>query len=78
VQILAVHTFISALWGVGREARLLSFGLVGLTCVFTTLWVGIPNGLHKDYEAPTPVRHPQAFHTPSLSTDTVQLVLVLD
>jgi hypothetical protein len=24
--------------------------------------VGLGNGLHKDYEAPTPVLHPQTFH----------------
>ncbi|KAH9978625.1 hypothetical protein BGW80DRAFT_1455397 [Lactifluus volemus] len=52
--ILATHTFISALWGVGREACMLAFGLVGFTCVFTVLWVSLGNGLHRDYEAPTP------------------------
>jgi hypothetical protein len=61
---MAVHTFISALWGVGREACMLAFSLVGLTCVFIALWVGLGNGLHRNYEAPTPVRHPQPFHNP--------------
>ena len=36
-QILAVHTFIAALWRIGIEARGFAFGLVGLTCVFITL-----------------------------------------
>jgi hypothetical protein len=54
-QILAVHTFISALWRTGIEARGLAFGLVGLTCTFIALWVGIGNGIHKEYEAPSPV-----------------------
>jgi hypothetical protein len=64
---MAVHTFISALWGVGREACTLAFGLVGVTCVFIALWVSLGNGLHKDYEAPTPVRHSQTFHALPLS-----------
>jgi len=51
---LATHTFIAALWGVGIQARGFTFGLVGLTCVFTALWVGIGNGIHKNYEAPSP------------------------
>ncbi|KAI0246387.1 hypothetical protein BJV78DRAFT_1286463 [Lactifluus subvellereus] len=52
--ILAVHTFVTALWRVGIQARGFAFGLVGLACVFTALWVGLGNGLHKNYEAPTP------------------------
>ncbi|KAI9508220.1 hypothetical protein F5148DRAFT_1198381 [Russula earlei] len=52
--ILAAHTFISALWHVGFEARRFAFAIVGLTCVFIALWVGIPNGAHKNYEAPSP------------------------
>ncbi|KAI0254071.1 hypothetical protein BJV78DRAFT_1296867 [Lactifluus subvellereus] len=52
--IMAIHTAVSALWGVGREARMLAFGIVGLVWVFTALWVGIGNGVHKNYEAPTP------------------------
>jgi hypothetical protein len=54
-QVLAVHTFIAALWRIGIEARGFAFGLVGFTCVFITLWVGICNGVHKKYEAPSPV-----------------------
>ncbi|KAI0254073.1 hypothetical protein BJV78DRAFT_1388661 [Lactifluus subvellereus] len=52
--ILAVHTFVTALWRVGIQARGFAFGLVGLACVFTALWVGLGNGLHKNYEVPTP------------------------
>ncbi|KAI0251116.1 hypothetical protein BJV78DRAFT_1375749 [Lactifluus subvellereus] len=52
--ILAIHTFVTALWRVGIQARGFAFGLVGLACVFTALWVGLGNGLHKNYEAPTP------------------------
>ena len=44
---------------------MLAFGLVGLTCVFAVLWVRIGNGLHEDYEAPTPVRHSPPFTPPS-------------
>jgi O-antigen ligase len=54
-QILAIHTFIAALWLTGIEARSLAFGLVGLACIFIALWVGIGNGVHKEYEAPSPV-----------------------
>jgi hypothetical protein len=56
-QILAVHTFITALWGIGINARGVAFSLVGLTCVFIALWVGIGNGIHKNYESPTLVGH---------------------
>ena len=56
-QILAVHTFIAALWRIGIEARGCAFGLVGLTWVFIVLWVGIGNGVHKKYEAPSPVSY---------------------
>jgi len=52
--ILAVHTFIAALWGIGIEARRFAFKVVGLVWVFAALWVGIGSGIHKDYEVPTP------------------------
>ncbi|KAH9978831.1 hypothetical protein BGW80DRAFT_698771 [Lactifluus volemus] len=52
--LLAAHTFVTALWPVGIEARRLAFGLVGLICVFIILCVGLGNGLNKKYEAPTP------------------------
>jgi len=51
---LAVHTFVSAVFHVGLEARGVAFGLVCLACVFITLWVAIGAGIHKDYETPTP------------------------
>jgi hypothetical protein len=54
-QILAIHTFIAALWRIGIEARGFAFGVVGLTCVFIALWIGIGYGIHKNYEAPSPV-----------------------
>ncbi|KAI0305707.1 hypothetical protein B0F90DRAFT_1624778 [Multifurca ochricompacta] len=52
--IIAVHTFVTALWRVGHQARWFAFGVVALTCVFLALWAGIGNGLHKNYEVPTP------------------------
>jgi len=52
--ILATHTFITALWRVGIEARGFAFTVVGLTCIFIALWVGIPNAVHRTYEAPSP------------------------
>jgi len=51
---LTVHTFTTALWGVGAEARNFAFGIVGLACLYIVLWVGITNGIHKDFETPTP------------------------
>ena len=54
-QILTIHTFMTALWRVGVEARCFAFGVVALTCLFVVLWVGIGNGIHKDFETPTPV-----------------------
>ncbi len=54
-QILATHTFTLALWRVGTEARGFAFGIVALTWLFAGLWVGIGNGIHKDYEQPSPV-----------------------
>ena len=58
---MAVHTAVSALWGVGREARMLAFGLVILAWVYTAFWVGLGNGLNKNYESPTPVRYSERF-----------------
>jgi len=51
---LTVHTFIGALWRVQLQSRGLAFSLVGLTWVFGALWVGIGNGIHKNYETPVP------------------------
>ena len=45
-----------ALWGVGEEARYFAFSIVALTWLFNALWVSIGNGIHKNYEMPTPVR----------------------
>ncbi|KAH8998215.1 hypothetical protein EDB86DRAFT_820342 [Lactarius hatsudake] len=52
--ILTIHTFTTALWSVGAEARSFAFGVVAFTCLFVVLWVGISNGVHKDFETPTP------------------------
>jgi hypothetical protein len=76
-----VHTFIAALWGVGIKARGFAFGLVGLTCILIVLWVGIGNGIHRNYEAPVPaVRY--FNHYPfilfSSFTHAICTVLVLD
>jgi len=53
-QILTIHTFTMALWGVGKEARYFAFSFVALTWLFVLLWVGIGNGIHKNFETPTP------------------------
>ncbi|KAI9442154.1 hypothetical protein H4582DRAFT_2072711 [Lactarius indigo] len=52
--IITVHTFVVALWNVGIRARHFAFGVVALTSLFIALWVGIGNGLHKDFVTPTP------------------------
>ena len=65
-KLLAVHTFVTALWQVGLRARGVAFGLVCLVCIFDALWVGIGAGIHKNYEAPTPVRY---LTQPLLTTD---------
>jgi hypothetical protein len=54
---LALHTFIAALWGVGSRARGVAFGLVGLTWVFILLWVCIGNAIYHNYETPSPVSY---------------------
>ncbi|KAH9978827.1 hypothetical protein BGW80DRAFT_698658 [Lactifluus volemus] len=54
ILLLAAHTFVTALWSVGIEARRPAFGLVGLICVFIALCVGLGNGLNKKYEVPVP------------------------
>jgi hypothetical protein len=46
---------------------MVAFGIVCLVLAFDSLWVGLGNGLHKNYEAPTPVRHSQTFHAPLLT-----------
>ena len=56
-QLFAIHTFVVAVLQVGLNARGVAFSLVGLACVFITLWVAIGPGIHKHYETPTPVRN---------------------
>ncbi len=67
----------TALWRVGAEARYFAFGIVALTCLFVVLWVGIGNGIHKDFETPTPV-HSSGLLIAAFTADTFWLVLVLD
>jgi hypothetical protein len=78
-QLLAVHTFVAALWRVGLQARGVALGLVCLTCLFVTLWVSIGASIHKNYETPTPVRCSTLFF-PTLCLPLMLLgsVLVLD
>ncbi|KAH8990251.1 hypothetical protein EDB92DRAFT_1763981, partial [Lactarius akahatsu] len=52
--IITVHTFVVALWKVGIRARHFAFGMVALASLFVALWVGIGNGIHKNFETPTP------------------------
>ncbi|KAH9083445.1 hypothetical protein EDB83DRAFT_15305 [Lactarius deliciosus] len=52
--IITVHTFVVALWKVGIEARHFAFVIVALASLFVALWVGIGNGIHKNFESPTP------------------------
>jgi hypothetical protein len=60
-QLLTTHSFAIALFSVGIKARGFAFGLVGFMCVFIALWVGLGDGLNKNYEAPTPVCHSKLF-----------------
>ncbi|KAI9463568.1 hypothetical protein BJY52DRAFT_1184588 [Lactarius psammicola] len=52
--IITVHTFVVALWKVGIRARYFAFGVAALASLFVALWVGIGNGIHKNFETPTP------------------------
>ncbi|KAN0105265.1 hypothetical protein V8E52_011204 [Russula decolorans] len=52
--LLAVHTFVAALWRVGLQARGVALGMVYLACIFITLWVAIGASSHKNYDTPTP------------------------
>ena len=54
-QILAVHTFVAALWRVGLYAVGFACVMVGLACAFVALSIGFVVGIRKDYEVPTPV-----------------------
>jgi hypothetical protein len=62
----------TALWRVGADARNFAFSIVALTCLFVVLWVSIANGIHKDFETPTPVRGFHFYHfCNSMLTPTV-------
>ena len=66
-----------ALWSVGSKSRYFAFGVVALATLFIALWVGLGNGLHKNYETPTPVSIP--IYSPlHLIAGIIWLVLVLD
>ncbi|KAI9463567.1 hypothetical protein BJY52DRAFT_921209 [Lactarius psammicola] len=52
--IITVHSFVVALWNIGTRARHFALGVVGLASLFTALWVGIGNGVHKNFVTPTP------------------------
>jgi hypothetical protein len=45
-----------ALWNVGSRTRSFAFGIIAVVTLFVALWVGLGNGLHKNYVTPTPVR----------------------
>lgn len=68
----------TALWGlgVGPKARYFAFSIVALTSLFIALWVGISNGIYKNFETPTPVCI-SGLPIPR-STANLWLVLVLD
>ena len=53
---MAIHTAVSVMWRVGTKACGLSYALMGFTCVFSALWVGLGNGLDKNFQVPAPVR----------------------
>ena len=73
-QLLAVHTFVTALWKVGLEARSVALGLVFVACAYIALWVGIGAGHLKNYEAPVPVRYSILFFPALLvATDTTRV-----
>jgi hypothetical protein len=65
-----------ALWDVGTRARHFAFGLISLATLFVALWVGLGNGIHKDFETPTPVRI-LIFSPFRLIADIIWIVLVL-
>jgi hypothetical protein len=58
------------IWSVGSRARYFAFGIVALATLFVALWVGLGNGLHKNFETPTPVSI--SFYSPlRLITDII-------
>ncbi|KAF8274438.1 hypothetical protein EI94DRAFT_1713421 [Lactarius quietus] len=52
--IFTVHTFVVALWKVGVRACHFAFGMIALASLFIAFCVGIGNGVHKNFETPTP------------------------
>jgi len=54
VLILAVHTFVSALWKVGLKSRRFAVCAVFFAFCYSTLWVSIGASTRKAYEIPTP------------------------
>jgi len=52
--LLAVHTFVSALWRVGSKARGFAVFMVFLVCCYVTLWTSIGATVDKQYEVPVP------------------------
>ncbi|KAI9435758.1 hypothetical protein H4582DRAFT_2168107, partial [Lactarius indigo] len=52
--IIAIHTFVVALWNVGARACRFAFGIVALASLFNALWVVVGNHVHKNFETPTP------------------------
>jgi hypothetical protein len=59
------------LFSVDLKSRGFSFSLVGASCIFSALWVGIGNGIHKSYEEPTPVCRFSKTSHPSTITDSM-------
>ena len=57
-QLLAVHTFVTALWEVGLQARGVALGMVSLVCILIALWIAIGASIYKKYETPTLVCYP--------------------
>ena len=65
-----------AIWSVGSRSRYFAFGIVALATLFIALWVGLGNGLDKNFETPTPVSI--LIYSPlRLIVDIIWLVLVL-
>ncbi|KAH9048332.1 hypothetical protein EDB84DRAFT_263787 [Lactarius hengduanensis] len=52
--IITVYSFVVALWNIGIQARHFAFGTVALASLFIALWVGIGNGVHKNFVTPSP------------------------
>jgi hypothetical protein len=65
-----------AVWSVGSQARCFAFGMVGLAILFIALWVGLGNGLDKNFETPTPVSI-SVYSLLRPIIDIIWLVLVL-